>query len=55
MAELKTIVENSWDSIFATTMGTGHKIGKDIFPTHQIMAFFLHELIALEFSINHPK
>jgi len=55
MAELKTIVENSWDSIFNTTMGTGHKIGKDIFPKPQIMAFFLHELIALEISDKYPK
>lgn len=55
MKELKKIVTTSWDSIFKTVMGNGYKIGVDIFPKPQIMAFFLHELIALEIIDKYPK
>jgi len=51
--ELKEIVLNSWNSILKTSIGSGFKIGVDIFPKPQIMAFLLHELIALEMKNKH--
>lgn len=53
--ELKKVVLDSWDSIFASKLGTkGFKIGKDIFPNPQMMGFFLHALIPLECAARHP-
>lgn len=40
------IVLKSWDWIFKSKIGKFY-IGKDIFPTPQIMSFLLHELVAL--------
>lgn len=46
----------SWDSIFRSRIGhEGFIIGKDIFPSPQIMGFFLHELIPLRLSQKYPK
>lgn len=46
----------AWDSIFESKIGRhGIQIGKDIFPTPQIMASYLHELIPLEFAHLYPK
>jgi len=54
--EIVDVVLASWESIFASKMGTkGFHIGKDIFPKPQIMGFFLHELIPLELSVRYPK
>lgn len=51
---VKPILE-SWDSIFESKIGRhGIQIGKDIFPTPQIMASYLHELIPLEFAALYP-
>ena len=45
----------AWDSIFESQIGRhGIQIGKDIFPTPQIMASYLHELIPLEFTALYP-
>src|SRR3989344_5404790 len=44
---IKAVLE-SWDNIFASGIGNKQfRIGKDIFPSPQIMGFFLHELIPL--------
>jgi len=54
--EIVDIVLSSWDSIFASIMGTkGFKIGVEIFPKPQIMGFLLHELIPLELASKYPK
>jgi len=51
--EVVEVVLGSWNAIFASALGNYH-IGKDIFPKPQIMGFFLHELIALEFKSRYP-
>ena len=54
--EIVNIVLKSWDSIFASSMGSeGFKIGVQIFPKPQIMGFFLHELIPLELAARYHK
>ncbi len=54
--ELVEVVLQSWDSIFASRLGThGYRIGTHIFPKPQIMGFLLHELIPLELADRHPK
>lgn len=54
--EIVEIVLGSWESIFATKIGlSGFSIGVDIFPAPQIMGFFLHELIPLEFESRYPN
>jgi len=54
--EIVEVVLSTWDSIFASTMGTNaFRIGKEIFPKPQIMGFFLHELIPLELAARYPK
>ena len=56
MKELVEIVLDSWNSIFDSAIGPkGFKIGRDIFPKPQIMAFFLHELIPLELAFRYPE
>jgi hypothetical protein len=48
-------VLEAWGSIFESRIGRhGIQIGKDIFPTPQIMASYLHELIPLEFAHLYP-
>jgi hypothetical protein len=54
--ELVDVVLASWHSIFESSIGPkGFKMGPDIQPKPQILAFFLHELIALELVVRHPK
>lgn len=54
--EIKEVVLDSWNEIFRSKIGkSGFRIGKDIFPKPQIMGFFLHELIPLEFERRYPK
>ena len=54
--EIVDVVLSSWDSIFASSMGTkGFKIGVEILPKPQIMGFLLHELIPLELAARYPK
>ena len=49
--EIKEVVLQSWNDIFQSKIGKrGYKIGKDIYPKPQILGFFLHELIPLEFG-----
>ena len=55
-SELYEVVIQSWDDIFRFSIGSRqYRIGVDIFPRPQIMAFFLHELIPLEFARRYPK
>lgn len=54
--EIVEICLSSWDSIFASSMGTqGFRIGTHIFPKPQILGFFLHELIPLELKARYPN
>ena len=49
--EIKEVVLDSWEEIFRSKIGKKpYRIGKDIFPKPQIMGFFLHEIIPLEFE-----
>lgn len=53
--EIKAVVLQAWADIFESRLGPkGFQIGKDIFPKPQIMGFFLHELIPLEFAARYP-
>jgi len=53
--EIVSTTLKTWDSIFGSSLGTkGFQIGKQIFPTPQIMAFLLHELIPLELESKYP-
>lgn len=55
LEELRDVVRSSWDAVFETRIGaSGFRIGKDIFPQPQIMAFFLHELVPLELQRRKP-
>ena len=55
-ADMKAAVLDSWDSIFESKIGKhGIRIGKEIFPSPQLMGAFLHELIPLELAANQPK
>lgn len=48
-----TLVEtvlSSWASLFHSTLGSGFRIGREMFPVPQIMGFFLHALIPLELA-----
>lgn len=53
--EIYEVVLDVWDDIFKSGIGRKpFKIGTDLFPRPQIMGFFLHELIPLEFSYRYP-
>jgi ScaI restriction endonuclease len=53
--EIVEVVKVCWDDIFESTIGRqGLRIGTDIFPTPQIMATLMHELIAAEFQSRYP-
>ena len=53
--EVVEVVLQSWNDIFSSRFGkSAYKIGRDIFPSPQIVAFLLHELIALELSTRYP-
>ncbi len=54
-AQIVEPVLEAWNSIFESKIGKhGMRIGKDIFPTPQIMASYLHELVPLEFAALYP-
>lgn len=54
--EIVEVVQLCWEDIFQSSMGRrGLKIGTDIFPTPQIMATLMHELIPAEFHHRNPK
>lgn len=45
----------AWDSIFESKIGRhGIQIGKEIFPSAQVMASYLHVMIPLEFAAIYP-
>ncbi|MBN2286581.1 MAG: ScaI family restriction endonuclease [Tissierellales bacterium] len=53
--EVFDVVNKVWQDIFSSGIGSKpFKIGKDLFPRPQIMGFFLHELIPLEFAFRYP-
>ena len=53
--EIVKVVLDSWEGILSTRLGTGgHRIGEDVFPSPQIMAFLLRELIPLELEHFYP-
>jgi ScaI-like restriction endonuclease len=52
--EIVDVALKAWSDIFESSLGSGFRIGKDIFPRAQIMAFFLQDLIALEFERTRP-
>jgi len=53
--EIVEVVGLCWDDIFESSIGRrGLRIGSDIFPTPQIMATLLHELIPAEFQHRYP-
>ncbi len=55
MDELRAVVLQVWDSIFKSGIGSKpFRIGVDLFPRPQVMAFFLHELIPLELAQRYP-
>ena len=54
--EIVDVVLQSWSDIFSSKIGkASYVIGEDVFPTPQIMAFLLHELIALELVSRYPS
>lgn len=53
-SEIVEVVLESWKWIFKSKIGNFF-IGKDIFPTPQIMSFLLHELVALNLEKRHPR
>ena len=55
MGELHTVVLRVWADIFESGIGSKpFRIGIDLFPRPQVMAFFLHELIPLELAFRYP-
>jgi hypothetical protein len=52
--QLVEVVLQAWEDIFVSKIGK-FSIGKELFPKPQIMGFFLHELIPLEFQARFPK
>lgn len=53
--EIKEVVLESWEEIFRSKIGKKpYRIGEDIFPKPQIMGFFMHEIIPLEFERRYP-
>jgi hypothetical protein len=53
--EIVEVVKVCWEDIFESSIGRrGLRIGTDIFPTPQIMATLMHELIAAEFQSRYP-
>ncbi|PHS15278.1 MAG: restriction endonuclease [Kangiella sp.] len=54
--ELVEIIKSSWDSIFASTIGTQKlQLGKDIVLSPQFTGSILGTLISHEFSTRYPK
>lgn len=55
MQEVVEVVLKVWEDIFLSGIGSKpFKIGVDLFPRPQIMAYFLHELMPLELARRHP-
>lgn len=53
--EIYEVTVNVWNDIFNSGIGSKpFKIGQDLFPRPQIMAYFLHELVPLEFTRRYP-
>lgn len=53
--EIVEVVQLCWEDIFESAIGRrGLRIGMDIFPTPQIMATLLHELMPAEFQHRYP-
>ncbi|MCD4738284.1 MAG: ScaI family restriction endonuclease [Anaerolineae bacterium] len=53
--EIFEVAIKVWNDIFESDIGSKpFKIGVDLFPRPQIMAFLLHELIPLEFAQRYP-
>ena len=52
--EIVDVVLKSWSDIFNSKIGS-FSIGKDIYPTPQIMSFFLHELVAHYLSLKYNR
>ena len=53
--EIKNVVLSAWEEIFRSRIGRKpYRIGKEVKPKPQIMGFFLHELIALDFEKKYP-
>jgi hypothetical protein len=51
MQDLVDVTLESWEDIFESKIGKNNiRIGKDIFPSPQIMGFFLHEIIPINFK-----
>jgi hypothetical protein len=49
------VVIQVWSEIFQSSITSrGYRIGVNLFPNPQIMGFFLHELIPLEFASKYP-
>lgn len=54
--EIVEVTLGAWEAIFTSKIGgKGFQIGKHLYPKPQIMGFFLHELIPLEFSSRYPN
>lgn len=54
--EIVAVALGAWDAVFKSRIGPHRfRIGRDLFPKPQIMGFFLHELIPLEFAVRYPK
>jgi hypothetical protein len=53
--EIYEAVHEVWDDIFKSEIGSKpFRIGVELFPRPQIMAYFLHELLPLEFAYRYP-
>lgn len=52
--EIVDTVLKSWDDIFQSKIGS-FNIGKEIFPSPQILSFLLHELVAHYLSLKYPE
>ena len=53
--EIVEVILGAWRAIFESKIGPkGFHIGREITPKPQIMGFFLHELIPLEFANRYP-
>lgn len=56
MKEVVEVVNGAWAAIFDSRIGSkAFRIGRHLFPRPQIMAFFLHELIPLEYAARYPS
>ncbi|MDC3291607.1 ScaI family restriction endonuclease [Nitrosopumilus sp.] len=51
--ELAKVILDSWDAILATNLGK-YTIGVNIFPTQQMLGFFIQQLVSLHFQEKYP-